>query len=182
MSHDHDHHHGDHDHPHVPAGVEGTWADPQADDLLSVSRRAFLATAAVVAGAAAGVAGAAGGLGQGVAAAHGGGRGQTANPWSGRSSFLAGDHHIHSQFSPDAQYEVATQAAQAREFGLDWIVITDHGGVAHQKLSIDKITPEIEAARSSSGICSSTRAWSGTSRAPSTPPSCSRRGGRRWTS
>jgi len=144
---DHDHHHGDHDHHHAPPGVEGTWADPRADDPLSVSRRAFLATAAVVAGAAAGVAGAAGGLGQGVAAAGGDGRGQTTNPWSGRSLFLAGDHHIHTQFSPDAQYEVATQAAKAREFGLDWIVITDHGGVAHQKFSIDEITPEIEAAR-----------------------------------
>ncbi|NEK96414.1 histidinol-phosphatase, partial [Modestobacter muralis] len=29
----------------------------------------------------------------------------------------------------------------------DWIVITDHGGPAHQKFSVDAITPEIEAAR-----------------------------------
>ena len=148
MSHDHGHHHhGDHEHGHhhsADAGVEGTWADPAADDPLSVSRRGFLATAtataAVVAGAAAGL----GGLAQGTAQAA---AGQSTNPWSGRSLFLAGDHHIHTQYSPDAQYEVATQAAKAKEFGLDWIVITDHGGVAHQKFSIDKITPEIEAAR-----------------------------------
>lgn len=50
-------------------------------------------------------------------------------------------------FSPDAQYEVATQAAKAREYGLEWIVITDHGGPAHQKLSVDLITPQIEESR-----------------------------------
>jgi len=156
MSHDHDHghhHHGDHEHAHsaTPGAVEGTWADPEADDPLSVSRRAFLATAAVVTGAAAGLGGAAAGVGQGVAAAAPRGKGTSTNPWSGRSLFLAGDHHIHTQYSPDAQYEVATQAAEAKKYGLDWIVITDHGGVAHQKLSIDMITPEIEAARKQFG-------------------------------
>ncbi|NEK96413.1 histidinol-phosphatase, partial [Modestobacter muralis] len=121
MSHDHehDHHHGEHGHTHHhgnTAGVEGTWADPRADDPLSVSRRGFLATAAVVAGAAAGVGGAVAGVGQGVAAAKPKAPTST-NPWNGRSLFLAGDHHIHTQYSPDAQYEVATQAAKAREFG-----------------------------------------------------------------
>jgi hypothetical protein len=147
--HGHDHHHGHDQHGHdlVHDGVEGTWADPEADDPLSVSRRAFLASAAVVAGAAAGLGSAVAGVGQGVASASGGGGDRTANPWSGRSLFLAGDHHIHTQFSPDAQYEVETQAAQARQFGLDWIVITDHGGTAHQKFSIDQITPKIEESR-----------------------------------
>ncbi|MCW2535152.1 MAG: histidinol-phosphatase, partial [Modestobacter sp.] len=137
--HDHEHHHhgdADHGHDHAHSGVEGSWADPQADDRLSVSRRAFLASAAMVAGAAAGLGGAVAGVGQGVASAQGGGSGRTTNPWDGRSLFLAGDHHILTQFSPDAQYEVETQAAQARKFGLDWIVITDHGGTAHQKFSI----------------------------------------------
>ncbi|WP_369140432.1 PHP domain-containing protein [Modestobacter versicolor] len=144
--HGHDHGHGHGDHHHGPTGAEGSWADPDADDPLSVSRRGFLATAAVVAGAAAGLGGAAAGVGQGVAAAHGGG-GQTTNPWHGRSVFLAGDHHIHTQFSPDAQYEIETQVSKGQEYGLDWVVITDHGSVAHQKFSIDQVTPRIEASR-----------------------------------
>jgi hypothetical protein len=151
MSHDHehDHHHGGHDHHHHAdtAGVEGTWADPEADDPLSVSRRAFLATATVVAGAAAGLGGAVAGVGQGVASASGGRTGRTSNEWDGRPYFLAGDHHIHTQFSPDAQYEIETQVSKAQEFGLDWVVITDHGSVAHQKFSIDQVTPRVEATR-----------------------------------
>ncbi|KGH46711.1 histidinol phosphatase [Modestobacter caceresii] len=149
MSHDHHHdhpHHHDHDHSHGEvSGVEGTWADPQADDPLSVSRRAFLVTTAVVAGAAAGLGGAVSGVGQGVAAAAG--AGTTTNAWTGRTRYYAGDHHIHTKYSPDAQYDVATQVIKGRQYGLDWMVITDHGGVAHQKLSIDKITPEIEKVR-----------------------------------
>ena len=149
MSHDHGHHHhdGDHEHGHhhdADSGVEGTWLDPAADDPLSVSRRGFLATATATAAVVAGAASGLGAFSQGAASAA---PGQSTNPWSGRSLFLAGDHHIHTQYSSDAQYEVATQAAKAQEYGLDWIVITDHGGPAHQKLSIDKITPEIEAAR-----------------------------------
>ncbi|MGY1750579.1 hypothetical protein [Modestobacter sp. SYSU DS0511] len=151
MSHGHDHghghhHHHDHDHHHGEvAGVEGTWADPEADDPLSVSRRAFLATAAAVAGAAAAVGGGVAGVGQGVARAADGGT--TTNPWKSGMRYLAGDHHIHTQYSPDAQYDVLTQVIKGRQYGLDWMVITDHGGVAHQKLSIDKITPEIERVR-----------------------------------
>ena len=151
MSHDHGHghghdHHGGHDHHADTAGVEGSWADPQADDPLSVSRRAFLATATVVAGAAAGLGGTVAGVGQGVASATGR-TGRTTNEWTGRPHFLAGDHHIHTQFSPDAQYEIETQVSKAKEFGLDWVVITDHGSVAHQKFSIDQVTPRIEATR-----------------------------------
>jgi len=154
MSHDHehDHHHGEHGHTHHhggTAGVEGTWADPDADDPLSVSRRGFLATAAVVAGAAAGIGATASGLGQGVAAAAGtdAAAGTSVNPWTPGARYLSGDHHIHTKYSPDAQYEVQEQIRRGRQYGLDWMVITDHGGVAHQKLSIDKITPEIAQAR-----------------------------------
>jgi hypothetical protein len=153
MSHDHehDHHHGDHEHGHdhhAAAGVEGTWADPEQKDPLSVSRRGFLATAAVAAGAVAGLGSAAAGLGQGVAAAA---YGQTVNPWTRNTRFLAGDHHVHTQFSPDAQYEVETQVSKAVEYGLDWVVITDHGGTAHQKFSIDQVTPRVEASRRAHG-------------------------------
>ncbi len=61
--------------------------------------------------------------------------------------YLAGDHHIHTKYSPDAIYEVGQHAAKAREFGLDWMVITDHGGVAHQKFSVDDTATDIAATR-----------------------------------
>ena len=61
--------------------------------------------------------------------------------------YLAGDHHIHTKYSPDAIYEVGQHAAKASEFGLDWMVITDHGGVAHQKFSIDDTAEDIAATR-----------------------------------
>ncbi|MEI4270639.1 PHP domain-containing protein [Klenkia sp. LSe6-5] len=147
MAHDHGHphdHEHTHDHDHGP--VEGSWRDERADDPLSVSRRAFLAGAAVVAGTAAGIGGAAAGVGQGTAAAAPGGR-TPVNPWSGNNRFYAGDHHIHTQYSPDAQYTVEQQVAKGQQYGLSWVVITDHGSVAHQKFSVDQVTPNIEASR-----------------------------------
>jgi hypothetical protein len=60
---------------------------------------------------------------------------------------LAGDHHIHTTYSRDAMYSVSTQVKNAESNGLQWMVITDHGATAHQKLSIDLITPDINAAR-----------------------------------
>jgi hypothetical protein len=133
-----------HPHPHddQQPGPEVSWLDPAADDRLSVSRRRFLAGAAALAGTTT-ITGA--GL---AAAAPGGGPGTPTpvNPYRSLRYF-AGDHHIHTMFSGDGQYEVQTQAAKAREFGLDWIVITDHGGTAHQKFSVDLITPEIEKTR-----------------------------------
>ena len=45
-------------------------------------------------------------------------------------AWLAGDHHIHTQYSSDAQYRVIDQARHASAYGLDWMVITDHGSVA----------------------------------------------------
>ncbi len=103
---------------------------------MSLARRRFLTGMGLAAGAAA--------VGTGTATATGR---QPVNPWGGHDRWYAGDHHIHTQYSPDAQYEVATQVAKAREYGLDWLVITDHGGVAHQKFSIDQVTPDIERAR-----------------------------------
>jgi hypothetical protein len=68
------------------------------------------------------------------------------NPYR-RLRFYAGDHHIHTIYSGDGRYTVQDQAAKAREFGLDWIVVTDHGGPNHQKLSVDLVAPEIEDTR-----------------------------------
>ncbi|PRX98685.1 PHP domain-containing protein [Allonocardiopsis opalescens] len=146
MTHPHDHDHGPHDHAHPhhhePEPVAGSWRDPDDDHPLSIARRRFLAGM----GAAAGAAALSGAL-PAVPAAAGERPPAPANPWGGRYRWFAGDHHIHTKYSPDAQYEVATQVAKAREYGLDWVVITDHGGVAHQKFSIDQVAPDIEAAR-----------------------------------
>jgi hypothetical protein len=61
--------------------------------------------------------------------------------------WLAGDHHIHTQYSSDAQYRVIDHVRHANAYGLDWMVITDHGGVAHAKIGVDKVNPDIVAAR-----------------------------------
>ena len=72
--------------------------------------------------------------------------------WAGHSRhngllWLAGDHHIHTQYSSDAQYRVIDQVRHANAYGLDWMVITDHGSVAHAKIGVDKVNPDIVAAR-----------------------------------
>ncbi len=61
--------------------------------------------------------------------------------------YLGGDHHIHTKYSSDAIYEVGQHAAKAREFGLDWMVITDHGSVAHQKFSVTETAEDVAATR-----------------------------------
>ncbi|MCW2877979.1 MAG: histidinol-phosphatase [Sphaerisporangium sp.] len=61
--------------------------------------------------------------------------------------WLAGDHHIHTQYSGDAMYKVTDQVRHGRANGLDWMVITDHGSVAHAKIGVDKVNPDIVAAR-----------------------------------
>jgi hypothetical protein len=65
----------------------------------------------------------------------------------GRYRWLAGDHHIHTTYSRDALYLVDDQVKNGTKYGLDWMVITDHGNVAHEKLSIDQIAPKIAEAR-----------------------------------
>lgn len=63
--------------------------------------------------------------------------------------WLAGDHHIHTQYSSDAQYRVIDQARHGQAYGLDWLVITDHGSATHAKIGVDKVNPDIVATRSS---------------------------------
>jgi len=72
---------------------------------------------------------------------------RTVNPWKPYRYHLSGDHHIHTQYSRDAMHTVAKQVSKGAEYGLDWMVITDHGGTAHQKYSVDLITSDIKAAR-----------------------------------
>ena len=61
--------------------------------------------------------------------------------------WLAGDHHIHTQYSSDAQYRVIDQVQHAAAYGLDWMVITDHGTVQHSRIGVEKVNPDIVAAR-----------------------------------
>lgn len=61
--------------------------------------------------------------------------------------WLAGDHHTHTQYSIDARYKVSHHVGAASRFGLDWIVITDHGRDAHEKVSIDKTLVDVVRAR-----------------------------------
>jgi hypothetical protein len=61
--------------------------------------------------------------------------------------WLSGDHHIHTQYSPDAQYRVADQVRHAAQNGLDWMVITDHGSAAHAKFGVENVNPDIKTAR-----------------------------------
>lgn len=80
--------------------------------------------------------------------------------------WLAGDHHVHTIFSAryrsdperpseqpesvlggDAWYTVLHNAQRARQFGLDWMVVTDHGGPGHSQLNFEKAWPDVVAAR-----------------------------------
>lgn len=61
--------------------------------------------------------------------------------------FRAGDHHVHSHFSADGQYPVAVHAGHAARFGLDWLVITDHGGTSHAKFSWDLVVGAVAQAQ-----------------------------------
>ncbi|MEU8231302.1 histidinol-phosphatase [Actinoplanes sp. NPDC048967] len=148
----HGHHHHDHDHSHDAGGAADV---PPALDLsvpdselspADVSRRGFLRSAGLLgAGAAASVlatpsAAAAAGLPH----SHGPAGGGTAK---GGFRWLAGDHHIHTQHSSDGQYRVIDQAGHGRAFGLDWVVITDHGSNAHAKIGVEKVNPDIRKTR-----------------------------------
>ncbi|MCZ6502311.1 MAG: phosphoesterase [Gammaproteobacteria bacterium] len=76
--------------------------------------------------------------------------------------WLAGDHHIHSRYSVgwdtehnppapiiggDAIYPTPTNALMARQFGLSWMVTTDHGGPNHSKVNIEMAYPELLQSR-----------------------------------
>lgn len=67
----------------------------------------------------------------------------------GELIWLAGDHHLHSQYSNDAMFRIDDQARRAVVGGLDWIVITDHGNEAFAAHSIAPQREAILAARES---------------------------------
>lgn len=139
--HDHDHSHDpDHGHTHdLRVDLDPALSD---EDLrpAALSRRRFLQSAGLL------------GLTAGASTVLVGGRAAAqaapaANSNTGTYTWLAGDHHIHTQYSPDAQYTVAQHAAQAKRNGIDWMVITDHGSVAHEKVSIARTNTDVVRAR-----------------------------------
>ncbi len=162
-SHDHDlgspgHEHGPQGHEHAEPGELPEWADPAVPEAelspRGVARRNILRGAGLL-----GAGALAWGVGSTPAAAASGGAvsGATAAAGSSGAAFfgddphsyvyLAGDHHIHTQYSSDAMYRPHDQAFQAARNGLDWMVITDHGSIGHAKYGVEKVNPDIRAAR-----------------------------------
>lgn len=78
------------------------------------------------------------------------------------ASWLAGDHHVHSEWSVgwddsttpptpikggDAIYPITKNAQMAKSYGVDWMVSTDHGGPNHSKVNLEEAYPEVLKAR-----------------------------------
>ncbi len=145
--HTHSHAHGDHSHSHNEVDELTVVAadDSVADSDLTpaqLSRRNLLRAAGVTGAAAAGFAGM---TGVTPAMAE---RGRPGGPGGGQvRHWLAGDHHIHTQYSSDGMYRVIDQAQHAAAYGLDWLVITDHGSATHARIGVEAVNPDIVAAR-----------------------------------
>ncbi|MFE4177319.1 PHP domain-containing protein [Streptomyces sp. NPDC056909] len=153
MGHGHHHHPHDHTHDHAHDTPAGNGPLPAAldadvpDSELSpgqLSRRSMLRRTGLLG---AGLAGA-GVLGGATAAA----ADSSGSPLGSRTKsngflWLAGDHHIHTQYSSDGKYRVIDQVRQGTAHGLDWMVITDHGSETHAKIGVDKVNPDIQEAR-----------------------------------
>ncbi|MGW5470703.1 PHP domain-containing protein [Streptomyces chartreusis] len=148
--HGHHHHHG-HDHSQDAAAALPAAFDPAVpDEALTPeqqSRRTLLRRAGLLG---AGLA-AASVVAPVVAAAAPASAASSAPASGGRRSngflWLSGDHHIHTQYSSDGKYRVVDQVRQGAKHGMDWLVITDHGSTTHAKIGVDKVNPDIRAAR-----------------------------------
>jgi hypothetical protein len=153
MGHGHGHGHGHHHHGHAhthdheheaPQALPAAFDTSVPDEALSPeqqSRRGLLRRAGLLgAGLAAGTV-----LAQTATAAPA----QAAGNDRRKKGFLwlAGDHHIHTQYSSDGKYRVVDQVRQGARHGMDWMVITDHGSVTHAKIGVEKVNPDIRAAR-----------------------------------
>ncbi|MET8452334.1 PHP domain-containing protein [Streptomyces sp. NPDC005209] len=140
--HHHHHHHGSEDASSLPPALDMSVPDEELTPG-QLSRRSMLRRAGLLgAGLAAGNVLA--GAGQAAAAPA---SQVSASGRSGGYLWLSGDHHIHTQFSSDAKYRVIDHVRQANAHGLDWMVITDHGSETHAKIGVEKVNPDIVAAR-----------------------------------
>ncbi|HLL33768.1 MAG TPA: PHP domain-containing protein [Streptomyces sp.] len=141
-SHGHGHHHHHHDHPHDTAALPAAFDTSVSDEALTPeqqSRRSLLRRAGLLG---AGLAAASVLTPQATpAAAASGGRKRDGFLW------LAGDHHIHTQYSSDGKYRVVDQVRQGARHGMDWLVITDHGSATHARIGVEKVNPDIREAR-----------------------------------
>ena len=154
MTHDHGHGAHEHRHPHSDGHThdEGPLA-PELDvtvddgdlDPTQLGRRTFLRAAGLLGAGALTTSVLSTVAAHPVAAAPA--AASTGRSPRGGYKWLAGDHHIHTQYSPDAQYRVIDHVRHANAYGLDWMVITDHGGVQHSKIGVEKVNPDIVAAR-----------------------------------
>jgi hypothetical protein len=145
--HHHHHHHGhDHDHAEVtalPAAFDVNVPDealtPEQQSRRSLLRRAGLLGAGLAAGSVL--------ASQATPAAAAAPAGRRTNGFL----WLAGDHHIHTQYSSDGKYRVVDQVRQGAKHGMDWLVITDHGSATHARIGVEKVNPDIQQARSAYG-------------------------------
>ncbi|MBG0565620.1 PHP domain-containing protein [Actinoplanes aureus] len=149
MGHGHDHHHhtSDASGGDLPEALDLSVPAAELSPSEATRRRFLLGAGLLGAGAAASVLGRPGAAAAaGLPHTHGDVGGGSEK---GGFRWLAGDHHIHTQYSSDAQYRVIDQARHGQAFGLDWIVITDHGSATHAKIGVDKVNPDIVKTRSS---------------------------------
>ncbi|MFV0132971.1 PHP domain-containing protein [Streptomyces sp. HMX87] len=137
----HDHHHGHETTAPLPAAFDTSVPD-EALTAEQQSRRSLLRRAGLLgAGLAAGSVLAPGGA----APAYAGDRDRGRR--GKRFLWLAGDHHIHTQYSSDGKYRVVDQVRQGARHGMDWLVITDHGSETHARIGVEKVNPDIREAR-----------------------------------
>ncbi|MGA5899236.1 PHP domain-containing protein [Streptomyces venetus] len=149
MSHGHRHDHGHHHHhgstevsslpPALDMSVPDEELTPSQLSRRSMLRRTGLLGAGLAAGNALSGAGEAAASTGSLAAAHG--------SRSGGYLWLAGDHHIHTQYSNDGKYRVVDQVRHGARYGMDWLVITDHGNATHARIGVEKVNPDIREAR-----------------------------------
>ncbi|GGO90821.1 PHP domain-containing protein [Wenjunlia tyrosinilytica] len=112
------------------------WADPRVPeedlDRQGVSRRGMLRRAGLFGAGFAGASllsaspAAAGPAAPAAAPAAAGGHGDDPD-----LVYLVGDHHVHSVYSHDAKYTFSQLAMRAAQFGLDWMVFTEHSNFGH---------------------------------------------------
>jgi PHP domain len=145
--HEHEHEHEHNAHHHAD-GRPAPYADVSVPDCelrpADLRRRQFLQSLGLLGVAAAG-GGMLGGAAAMPAAAQTPAPAANADPRS--YAWLAGDHHIHTQYSYDAMHTVAQQVDAGAAFGLDWMVITDHGYLAHEKYAVEQTYADVLAAR-----------------------------------